>query len=236
MDNSQPDQTTDSKSSKTKLIIIIAALVVLAVGGFLVFGSGDSTPPAEPDGDRVNLPADEDETSPDEESSAEPAEDNQAEVDGNAPVQVGPPGVSSQPAPPDDGQEGDQTTDSGLEAVDQSAALAAGRYIDYQDRDQLRVQLAELAGQERWLNFHADWCPQCRSLDADINANLSQIPAGVTIVKVDYDDNQDLRQEYGVTQQTTFVRIGPDDQVAASYTAYSQPTLANVIDGLGYTN
>mgnify|MGYP006308997133 CR=1 FL=1 len=60
------------------------------------------------------------------------------------------------------------------------------------------------------LSFSATWCPSCRALDADINENLSAIPAGVEIYKVDYDSNVALRQEYGVTTQHTMVEITPD--------------------------
>lgn len=228
MDNDPTPQTADKKNPKTKLIILIAALAVLAIGGFLVFGSGTTSPP-EPGGDTAgSQPADDG-----PEAANDSVSSTETNPDGGEPVQIGPPGAPSQPAPADnDGQTGVNQPAGETETeteTETSVAPAAGQYVDYQGQ----AQLDQLAGQERWLSFHADWCPQCRALDADINANLDQIPAGVTIVKVDFDDNQPLRQQYGVTQQTTIVRIGADDQVAASYVAYSQPTLASVIAGLG---
>ena len=57
------------------------------------------------------------------------------------------------------------------------------------------------------LFFHASWCPTCRTADADIVKNLSAIPAGVTILKTDYDTEVALKQKYGVTSQHTFVEI-----------------------------
>ena len=55
--------------------------------------------------------------------------------------------------------------------------------------------------------FHADWCPICRSLESNINANLKTIPAGVHILKADYDTETMLKQKYGVTYQHTLVQV-----------------------------
>lgn len=57
------------------------------------------------------------------------------------------------------------------------------------------------------LFFKASWCPTCRALDADIKANRSAIPGGVTILEVDYDKSGDLKQKYGVTMQHTLVQV-----------------------------
>ena len=57
------------------------------------------------------------------------------------------------------------------------------------------------------LFFKASWCPTCRALDADIKANLGAIPAGVTILEVDYDNSTELKKKYGVTMQHTLVQV-----------------------------
>jgi thioredoxin 1 len=57
------------------------------------------------------------------------------------------------------------------------------------------------------LFFKASWCPSCRVVDADIKASLSDIPNGVTILEVNYDDSTDLKKKYGVTSQHTFVQV-----------------------------
>ena len=76
------------------------------------------------------------------------------------------------------------------------------------------------------LFFHASWCPQCRSIDASIIED--GIPSGVTVFKVDYDSNQKLRQQYGVTIQTTFVKIDDAGNKLASYVAYEEPDFSSV--------
>lgn len=102
---------------------------------------------------------------------------------------------------------------------------APGSYVDYSAE-----ALAAATG-ERVLFFHAPWCPQCRALEADILAQ--GVPDGVTILKVDYDSNQALRQEYGVTIQTTVVLLDDQGAGAASFVAYDDPTLDSALTGLG---
>lgn len=57
------------------------------------------------------------------------------------------------------------------------------------------------------LFFHADWCPSCRGLEKDINDNLSNIPEGTHILKIDYDTAMDLKKKYGVVRQHTLVHV-----------------------------
>jgi len=93
---------------------------------------------------------------------------------------------------------------------------AAGGYVDYSE-----ATLASAQG-ERILFFHASWCSQCRSIEKGILAG--PIPDGITIVKVDYDSNQNLRKKYGVTLQTTFVKIDQNGNLVDKYVAYDEPT------------
>jgi thiol-disulfide isomerase/thioredoxin len=56
------------------------------------------------------------------------------------------------------------------------------------------------------LFFAADWCPYCQADIKDINANGGRLGI-VTIIVVDYDKENDLEQQLGVTVQDTFVQI-----------------------------
>lgn len=80
------------------------------------------------------------------------------------------------------------------------------------------------------LFFHAAWCPQCRQLDGDIKAKGA--PDGVAIFKVDYDSNQALRKQYGVTLQTTVVRVDANGNFVEKFVAYDSPTLQAIKDAL----
>jgi thiol-disulfide isomerase/thioredoxin len=55
------------------------------------------------------------------------------------------------------------------------------------------------------INFHATWCPVCRSLDKKLEENMAQLPTGAVMLKADFDDEVALKKELGITQQTTLV-------------------------------
>jgi thiol-disulfide isomerase/thioredoxin len=80
------------------------------------------------------------------------------------------------------------------------------------------------------LFFHAPWCPQCRALEASITSNT--IPTNISIIKVDYDSNQTLRQKYGVTIQTSVVKVDDVGQLVKKYVAYEDPSLQAIIENL----
>ena len=120
------------------------------------------------------------------------------------PMTSGPPAAEDTPAP-----EASAPSDT------------VGVYVDYSDDAIAQAQGRVL------LFFHAPWCPQCRSVENDILAE--GVPAGVTIIKVDYDSRQDLRQQYGVTLQTTFVEVDDAGAELQKHVAYDDPHLDAVI-------
>jgi thiol-disulfide isomerase/thioredoxin len=67
--------------------------------------------------------------------------------------------------------------------------------------------------QNRILFFNASWCPTCKATVKDIEANKSSIGEGIALISVDYDSNNDLKKQYGVTSQHTFVKIDADGNV-----------------------
>lgn len=66
------------------------------------------------------------------------------------------------------------------------------------------------------LFFNASWCPTCQETVKNLDADGT--PAGLTVVSVDFDSNQDLRQKYGVTVQHTFVVVSEDGQKQKIFT------------------
>jgi thioredoxin 1 len=100
----------------------------------------------------------------------------------------------------DDAMKGEES----MMEKDEAGAMMkkSGTYATYS------VNSLPMAQKERTvLFFHAGWCPTCRSADADITAGAATIPAGVTILKTDYDKEVALKQKYGVTSQHTFVEV-----------------------------
>lgn len=106
------------------------------------------------------------------------------------------------------------TTDTNAEAKPNTSTT--GIYADYSD-----TAIANASG-ERVLFFHAPWCSQCRSIESGIKDQ--GVPAGLTVIKVDYDGNQALRKKYGVTLQTTFVKVTNSGEFIDKYVAYDEPT------------
>lgn len=99
-----------------------------------------------------------------------------------------------------------------------------GGYVDYEEGIIANTEGTAI------LFFHAPWCSQCRAAEQSIEA--SGVPNGVTIIKVDYDSRQDLRQQYGVTIQTTFVKVNQAGEKLDSFVAYDDPTIDAVLGEL----
>ena len=149
---------------------------------------------------------------------------------GGEPAAVETSRASSTPVETDPSGEADEsaaeaTADATTDADAAGTGDSPGAYVDYSE--------SALAADEgtRVLFFHATWCPQCRALDDDIVAQ--GVPDGVTVLKVDYDTQQDLRQRYDVRQQTTVVALDDSGAATASFVPYDDPTLETALTGLG---
>lgn len=80
------------------------------------------------------------------------------------------------------------------------------------------------------LFFHASWCPSCRGLNSDIEKNVANIPAEVTILKTDYDKETELKKKYGVTTQHTLVQVNKDGELIKKWSGGSK--LENLLSQL----
>ena len=91
--------------------------------------------------------------------------------------------------------------------------MVAGAYLTAAEYGN---QMAAREGTAVVYFFHAPWCPDCRATESAIEAD--GVPAGLTVVKVDFDSATDLRRKHGVTQQHTFVQVGPDGEQLEKWT------------------
>ena len=119
-----------------------------------------------------------------------------------------------------------RTEDTDQSLPDSDAEIAretteAGVYQDYSDE-----ALSSATG-KILLFFHAPWCPQCRELESDIKQD--GVPADTTILKVDYDTSQKLRQKYGVTIQTTIVEVTASGELVKKFVAYDDPSVESLV-------
>lgn len=78
----------------------------------------------------------------------------------------------------------------------------ASRYVTYS-----KAAFDAAKGKRRVYFFHAPWCPTCRPADAQFQANADSIPDEVVLFKTDYDSSTDLKKQYSVTYQHTFVQV-----------------------------
>jgi|GEM_PF-817744 len=107
--------------------------------------------------------------------------------------------------------QGDQPTQS-------ETSLSPASYSEYSPE---RFQQA--SSSKRVLFFYANWCPTCRPVDQEFTQNTEEIPQGVSVIRVNYndsdtDDNEKaLAKKYGVTYQHTFVQIDSEGNEVAKW-------------------
>ncbi len=101
----------------------------------------------------------------------------------------------------------------------------AGTYEEYS------AEKIALAGEGKVvIFFHATWCPTCRAADKNITENITSIPAGVHILKANYDNETALRQKYGVTTQHTFVQVDADGEMITKFSG--QRKLSDILSSV----
>ncbi len=100
----------------------------------------------------------------------------------------------------------------------------------YKDVTESNVAEEVKAGKwRRVLFFHASWCATCKAADTSLRG--SEIPAGLSIFKIDFDSNVELRQKYGVTSQHTFVEV--DKKMNKLKMWRASKTVEDILSGLG---
>lgn len=108
-----------------------------------------------------------------------------------------------------------EPSESGGDSMAKDDAMAAvpGSYITYEE---YATNPDKYSGGDVVLFFNATWCPTCQ--EATKNLQSSTVPDGLTIVSVDYDSSTDLKQEYGVTTQHTYVQIDTQGEQVTKFT------------------
>lgn len=100
------------------------------------------------------------------------------------------------------------TPPTSVEQLNSTLPADSGSYLPHSDSVMLETQ-----GSSRVLFFYANWCPTCRPVDAEISRRQAQLPAGLTVIRVNYNDSdtdeaeRELAKKYAVTYQHTFVRL-----------------------------
>ena len=123
-------------------------------------------------------------------------------------------------------ENGGTMMDEEEEMTEGNSTTKKGTYESYSAE---KLALAEGDGRAI-LFFRATWCPTCRALDADIRANSEKIPAGVTILDINYDNSTALKQKYGVTYQHILVEVDEKGNLLQKWS--NSPTLSDVLSHL----
>lgn len=83
--------------------------------------------------------------------------------------------------------------------VTQNAEEAKNKYVEYSP------EFIASNDEAKVLFFHAQWCPSCKAANLEFEWEDNTI--GLDVVKVDYDEYDDLKSKYGVVSQHTFVLV-----------------------------
>ena len=80
------------------------------------------------------------------------------------------------------------------------------------------------------LFFSAAWCTTCAALNRDLEANADEIPADLQILRIDYDEQRDLRAQYSIQVQHTLVEVDANGKELQRWSGGN--TLNSILDRL----
>lgn len=94
------------------------------------------------------------------------------------------------------------TTPSTTITQPEISGATQSRYVTYS-----KSAFDAARGKKRVYYFHAPWCPTCVPTDKEFQANSQKIPEDIVLFKTDYDSSVDLKKQYTITYQHTFVLV-----------------------------
>lgn len=77
------------------------------------------------------------------------------------------------------------------------------------------------------LFFYASWAPASIATNKDIIDKKDTLPKDLTILRVNFDDVDAMKQQYGVTEQQTFVQVSNTGELIKKWRGAN--TLADII-------
>lgn len=107
-------------------------------------------------------------------------------------------------------QQDELETNKKSEAEENIESNSGLGYIEYSE-----TALADSSGSNRVLFFHAPWCSVCNFYEGQIEEQ--GVPGDITILKIDYDSEDELKQRYNVTTQSTFVLLNEKGEIENSW-------------------
>lgn len=86
-------------------------------------------------------------------------------------------------------------------------ALPQADAVPFESLDQVKALAAE---RPTIIYFNADWCPTCQATMTQFRARWPEVQPGIVLVLADYDKDTELKSQFGVTYQNTYVQVGAD--------------------------
>jgi len=77
--------------------------------------------------------------------------------------------------------------------------------IEFQPYSAAALATAQKADKPVVLQFHADWCSTCRAQDKVLEKLKAEPGLDVTVLKVNFDTEKDLKKKYKIQTQSTMV-------------------------------
>ncbi|MFM7857225.1 MAG: thioredoxin domain-containing protein [Flammeovirgaceae bacterium] len=104
-----------------------------------------------------------------------------------------------------------QNSSANLSQNKASNLPTSGKYTDYNNFD-IKSESAKVANPKIILFFSSVECLSCKSLERDIEREITTIPFNVFILRVDTLQNKELADKYQVLLPNTFVQINSDQK------------------------
>ena len=98
--------------------------------------------------------------------------------------------------------------DTPTDGTEKAATVGNVVYAGYEAYSPDALATAQKEWKKTAVFFHSKTCGSCAKLEADIQANIKDMPDDVTVLKADWDENQELAKEHNVEKYHTVVYLG----------------------------
>ena len=118
-------------------------------------------------------------------------------------------------------------TDREIEQPSDDRVMDVSSYLDYSESN---LKLAQQ--KEATVLFFAatDWCQTCAALDEEIISRIQDVPEEMTILKVDYDNDKQMRNNYKVTAQHTLIVLDSEGNEVKRWLGGGLDTLLSQVE------
>ena len=96
------------------------------------------------------------------------------------------------------------------------SAAALAHALEFKPYTAAALADAQKADKPVALHFRADWCPTCRAQDKLLESMKSEPGLNLTVLEVNYDNEKDLKKQFGIRTQSTLVVLRGQKETARS--------------------